>query len=310
MKAFDTVQSALGFVRQQTAHIEAEVYRYKYPSITYSELIPVDSSAPKWIKTYTYRSMDSVGLPKWIAGAGQDIPLVDMRREEVEKPVFMGALGYRYSLEEINQAAMLGIDLDGDSVFAVREGYEQFIETLAFDGAPEKNFIGFLSSAAVTAVSAPNGSGVSPLWANKTPDEVLKDINAILSGIHTATLTVEMADTVLLPAAQLNDISSRRLTDGTMTIRQFIESANVYTARSGRPLTIREQRRLSNKGAGATARMVAYRRDPTVVKLHLPMPLEFLEKFAWLLEVVTPAAFRTGEVNLRRPGACRYMDGI
>ena len=311
MRAFDTVQQALGFARAQTAHIEAGVYRRKYPAILYPTLIPVDTSAPPWIKTYTYRSMDSVGLPKWISGGAQDIPLVDVYREEIEKPVFGAALGYKYTLEEINQARMLGIPLESDKVFAVREGYEQFMEILAFDGAPEKNFIGFFSIAAVTAVTAPNGVGGTATWATKTGHEILADINAALTGIVTSTLTVEMGDTVLVPQAQFNLIASKPVSaDGEMTVLEFIKKSNVYTATTGRPLDIRAARKLAGKGAGATDRMMAYRRDPEVVKLHHPMPLQFLQMFPWLLEVFVPAMFRTGEVNMRRPGAARYMDGI
>lgn len=310
MQLFDSPQAALGFTRQQTAHIETEVYRTQYPEITYAQLIPVDSSAPEWIKTYVYRSTDAVGLPKFVSGGAQDIPFADVNRSETEKPVYMAALGYRYTLEEINQARMLGIPLESDKVFAVREGYEQFMEGLAFDGDTEKNWLGFFSQTSVTAVSAPNGAAAASEWSTKTPDEILADVNTILTGLHTASLTVEMADTLLLPTAQFTDIASRRLTDTGQTVLEFIQRANVYTATTGRALDIRSQRRLAGKGAGATDRMMAYRRDPQVVRMHLPMPLQFLQAFPWLMEVIVPAMFRMGEVNVRRPGACRYMDGI
>ena len=57
--------------------------------------------------------------------------------------------------------------------------------------------------------------------------------------------------------------------------------------------------------------MVAYRRDPTVVKMHLPMPYRFLKP--WQVGPIiweVPGIFRFGGVDFRRPGAARYMDGL
>ena len=57
--------------------------------------------------------------------------------------------------------------------------------------------------------------------------------------------------------------------------------------------------------------MVAYRRSPEVLKMHVPMPFRFLP--AWqvgpiLFEV--PGIFRLGGVDIRRPKSVRYLDGI
>lgn len=56
--------------------------------------------------------------------------------------------------------------------------------------------------------------------------------------------------------------------------------------------------------------MVAYRRDPGVVKIHVPMPLRWLQAEQRLLKYEIPGIFRLGGVEVRRPGAMRYLDGI
>jgi hypothetical protein len=56
---------------------------------------------------------------------------------------------------------------------------------------------------------------------------------------------------------------------------------------------------------------VAYKRDPRVLKLHLPMRHRFLP--VWQTGPITfdvPGIFRTGGTEIRRPGAVRYFDGI
>lgn len=67
---------------------------------------------------------------------------------------------------------------------------------------------------------------------------------------------------------------------------------------------------LETAGAGSTHRMVAYRRSPDVVKMHVPMPLRWLQAEQRLLKFEVPGIFRLGGVEVRRPGAMRYLDGI
>ena len=156
-----------------------------------------------------------------------------------------------------------------------------------------------------------DGDGDSPAWSDKTADQVLRDVNGILTGMYTASLTVELADTLLLPVAAFTAIATRRIPDTTMTILQFLQQYNVYTAQTGQSLTIRAVRGLEDAGSGSSGRMVAYRRDPQVLKLHLPMPHRFLEaERTGPLRYDVPGIFRTGGVEIRRPGAVRYADHV
>jgi hypothetical protein len=57
--------------------------------------------------------------------------------------------------------------------------------------------------------------------------------------------------------------------------------------------------------------MIAYRKDPEIIKIHVPMPHRFLP--VWQrgpLVYDVPGIFRTGGLEIRRPGAMRYVDGI
>ena len=57
--------------------------------------------------------------------------------------------------------------------------------------------------------------------------------------------------------------------------------------------------------------MIAYRRDPEVLRFHLPMDHRFGEPMRPApYYYVVPGMFRTGGLEVRLPGAMRYMDGI
>ena len=307
----DAMQASLGFAQKQTAHIEAGVYALRYPELNYAELIPVDTSAGEWSKSVTYYSMDGAGKAEWINGNGKDIPVVGVSMEQHETQVYTAGIGYSYGFEEVNQARLLGISLDATKAGYARRAYEQLVYDVALNGDAQKGFMGLYDYTGVPAASVPaDGTGASTTWATKTPDQIVRDINALLTGLVTATKETELADTLVLPTERFNTIASTRMTDTAMTILEFIQRANVYTAQTGQPLVIRGKRGLLTKGSGGTARMIAYRRSPEVLKLHIPMPHRFLPVQIEGLQFTVPGVFRLGGLDIRLPKAVNYGDGI
>lgn len=301
----DAMQTNLGFVQSQTAHVEAGVYAMRFPSIRYPGLIPVDTSAPEWIKTVDYYSMDISGTAGWTADRAKDLNMVGVELGKSSSNVFMADIGYDYGLEEVNQAAGLGMNLPGEKAAAARTIYERTVDNIAFTGDDEKGWSGLFNSAAVIAEAAPTGG-----WATATEDQILADINAVITGVFTNTNEIAMADTLILPSVKYQYIASKRLGDTGMTILEFIQKANAYTAETGQKLNIRSSRGLNTAGVGDTSRMVAYRNSPEVLKMHIPMRHRFLPVQIDGLTYQVPGIFRLGGLDIRLPREVRYMDGI
>lgn len=92
---------------------------------------------------------------------------------------------------------------------------------------------------------------------------------------------------------------------------EWIKKNNLYTTETGQPLLIRGVRGLDTAGASGNGRAIAYTRTPDVVKIHLPMPHRFLP--VWQTGPIVfdvPGIFRIAGLEIRRPGAFRYMDGV
>lgn len=305
MKMFDA-QAALGFVISQTSHIETQVNETVYPDIQYQNLVPVDTSAHPFTKTVAYYSSDKFGEAKWINGNAGDIPLAGTELSKHETSVYTAGIGYGYGWEEINQAQMLGRNLAADDAMAARRAYEEMVDRVALSGDSTKGFEGLINNSSVTADAALNGT-----WASATEDEILADINEALQDVQDATLYTSTADTLLLPYAKLNYLATTRLGDTQGTILSFLRTNNVYTATSGGALTIRAVRGLETAGSGSSNRMIAYRRDPMVLKMHIPMPHRFMPAYQKNpLYIEVPGVFRLGGLDIRRPKEVRYKDGI
>lgn len=307
----DAMAANLAYAVKQTAYVEAGVYKIKYPDLDYASLIPVDTSAPEWIKTVTYFSMDGAGKARWINGNSKDIPVVGTSMEQFETSVYTAGVGYNYGLEEINTARLLGMDLPSDKASYAKRAYEEMVYNISFTGDLDKGFEGLFNYTGVpSAAVAADGTGSSPLWANKTPELIMRDINDLIAGVQVATGTVAMADTLILPYQRLNTLTTRMVPYSSQTIFGWISENNVYTANTGRPLTFRGKRGLETAGAGSTYRMIAYRRSPEVLKLHIPMPHQFLPVQIEGLQFVVPGIFRLGGLDIRLPKEVRYADGI
>jgi hypothetical protein len=310
---FVDAQQALGFLISQTTHIEAQVYRTQYPDIQYPNLVPVDSSANEWARSVTYFSMDRVGKAKWLSNGGGDIPYADVNRMKGETQIEMAGIGYEYAIDELGYAALVpGSNLSAERAMAARRAYEEFVEVVAFTGDADKNWKGLINYTGINRVDAAGtGAGNSTYWADKTADQIVQDINDALQGIYSGTKTVEMADTVLLPIDGMALLANSRVPNTMASALDFITKYNVYTAQTGQALTIRGVLGLENAGNSNKGRMVCYRKDPSVLKMHIPMPHRFLpvwQRNALSFEV--PGIFRLGGLEIRRPKAVTYVDGI
>jgi hypothetical protein len=308
---FADAQQALGFLVSQTAHIEPVVEETRYPDIQYPAVIPVDTSAHEWAKSVTYYSMNKVGAAGWFHHYSKDLHVADSERSKHEVGIEMAEIGYRWTLEELGLAMKVGENLSADRAVAARRAYEEFVDRIAIRGDSSKNFTGIINRTDVTTSWAAAGASGNSDWEGKTADEILRDVNDALTGVYSDSLTTEIADTVLLPVEALTLIATKRLGDTNMTVLQFLKANNVYSHISGKELTIRAVRGLENAGENDAGRMVVYRRDPSVLKMHLPMTHRFLP--VWQtgpLVFDVPGIFRLGGLEIRRPGAIRYVDGI
>lgn len=306
-------QQALSFLVQQASIIEPQVYQTQYPEITYSSLIPVDTSANEWAKSVTFFGADRVGAAAWFHHTASDMRYADINKTKYEVGIEMAGIGYRYTLEELGFAQMVpGTNLSADRADAARRAAEEFIDQVAWLGDSAKGWEGFLNNSAVDRADVTaDGTGSSRLWADKTADQMIRDVNAGLTGIWTGTNTVEMADTILLPPESLVALSTARLSNTSDNALSYLAKYNTYTLQTGRALTIRSNIGLTTAGSNSTRRMVVYRKDPGVVKMHVPMKHRFLPVWQtgpMIFDV--PGIFRIGPVEIRRPKAVRYYDGI
>src|SRR5690606_36708556 len=108
----------MSFSLSQPTHTERQVDEVKSPKRTYAGTIPVETSAPEWAPIVAVASVDARGELAFVGSQSNDINRADVGYKMGTHPVHTAALGYGYSLEEINQARMMGMNLSADKASA------------------------------------------------------------------------------------------------------------------------------------------------------------------------------------------------
>lgn len=316
----------LQFLRQQTHVLSARAFNVEYDLVDYQSLVPVNTDYPEWASGVDFQVGDMVGAAKWQSGWGEDVPKADVRLLSLGVDFAMYAVGYDYNVEEIGKAQFAGYPLTARKAIAARQAADIFCAETALYGGGHPGWTGLINKAGVTpTVSPANGTGSARNWfdangvALKTPEQIVAEMNALLMGAPNATgvLSSLLGNTLLLPplAYQGIALTPYGVTAPNMTILQWFMANNIYTTRTGQPLTIRELPALATAGTGSgvvgQGRAVGYRNSLDAMEFPMPMPYNFLDVHQHgPLQWQIPGIGRVGQLTEIRGGAIRYTDGV
>ncbi|WP_066045946.1 MULTISPECIES: DUF2184 domain-containing protein [Sphingomonadales] len=311
---FSDAQVGYAFLTPQLHRIEAEVYMTRYPSYDITPFMPVITDGDMWdVGTLVY-SMDNVGHAEFMAGGTFDVPYASTQMSQATRNFHLAAIGYEWNTQELQRAAKLGRSLSSDKAQAAVMAADRFIYGIAMTGrnakgVDEKGWTGFTNASGVTSAQvAADGTSSSRLWTAKTPAQILRDINAALTAVETGTRETSIADTLVLPTSAYNYIATTPRADGSdMTVLSYLRANNVF----GPNLTILKSRALETAGTGSTTRLVAYERNPQVLRFLLPAPHQFLPAFQKSsLTYEVAGLMNVGGLDVRLPKAIVYRDSF
>lgn len=249
-----------------------------------------------------------------VGGATDVISLVQANINKDVYKVFTWAQGMKIPFVDSQKFQTVGRSIDSILDRGVRLNYNKSVDQLVYRGFTSVGFTGLVNDANIVRSTAPNGAAGSPLWQNKTVDEILWDVNKTLTEAWAASEYDESAipNHLLLPPDKYAYIVSTRIgTSGNENILDYLLRNNLATNRGGN-LYIAPCRWCSGAGTGNTDRMVAYVNDRDKVYFDLPVPLTraMTQPVALQFAYITIYAAQMGQVKWLYYQPARYMDGI
>lgn len=294
------------FFQRQLEEIDTRLFETKYGALEAVQLVQTKSLNPG-AESYTFRRYDARGQAKIMSNYAIGSPRANVNGVESTSKVKSVRAHYGYNIQEIRAAAMAQVPLDPMSAMAARRMIDEALNKIGLLGDTEHGLIGLFNQPNAQTYTVPaDGTGASALWANKTADQILRDLFGIVDQIPQNTNEIEKPKRLLMSYSRLRFISEKKVStagDGTMSVLDYF--------RSKKPeIEVRGALFLDTAGAGSTQRMVAYDPNPMNQEWLVPIPFETFPTVLQGMEYVTECHARVGGVVSRYPLSMAYGDGI
>lgn len=296
----------VAYFQRQLLAIATKTYDKRYPDLKGRMLVPVNNEVAAGMELYAFQQYEPVGRAKIVSSAAMDLPRVDVVGREDQTRIRQVGDKYGYTTKEVRAAKKTQSDLPSKKASAAREAIEQKLDHVIAVGDTEWGLLGLLNQTAATVYTIPaDGTGSSALWSAKTPALILRDLNGIVTNAVNLTKEAFAPDTMVLPVDKYNLIATTPWSaNSDTTILQHFLGNNPYIKQ------VIPWHYCTGAGAGATDRMVVYKKDPD--NLEAIIPLEFTQYEATMknLNYEIPCEAETGGVVLYRPLSMNYGDGF
>jgi len=233
---------------------------------------------------------------------------IDMERKTAA--TFVWAEAVQKTVIELAQAAKLGRNLDATLLDALNMKKNVDTQNQVYTGDVLQNIKGLVNSTLITATDvALNAGATSRLWINKTDDEILQDLNTLLTAAWAQTGYTVMPRRLGLPPAKFAYLVSRKIVNGSMSIAKYLAENSIAMTTNGAPLELVPMRELTGAGVGPTDRMIAYTKRKDFVRIPMSPMLSTPVQYKDLYQRVVYYC-RFGTMEFPKPETLRYADGF
>lgn len=293
-------------------YVMSRLFDVKHREMLATSLFPVNTEAGNGNTAITWRQYDAYGVAAIIHNYASDFPRADVAGAENTIPIRSIGQAYGWSIQEIRTAIVSGLRLDFTKARKAKEFIDQLIDKLAWLGDSRYNiqgFIGYPGNTEYTLLA--DGTGGLKTWISKTPDQILRDVNKLVAAVVTTTNNIEKPDTLLLPLDQYQYCATTfRSSTSDLTILDAILRTSPYIKQIVPVPELQAAGAGAVDGVGGLARMYVYKKDPTCLELHLPVPFEqFAPQLKNMEQVVNCHARIAGLVEYY-PLSVAFADGL
>lgn len=208
----------------------------------------------------------------------------------------------------------IGRSLDDILDKGIRLNFQKTVDLNVYKGFASVGTYGLVNDPNVTVAAVANGAAGTPAWNTKTPDEILVDINQVMTDGWAASeydLT-GMPNHILIPPSQYAYIVTTKVSAaGNMSILEYLLQNNIGK-NQGVDLQILPSRWCTGAGAAGKDRMVAYVNDEDRVHFDMTVPLSraMTQPSVGDLAYLTAFVAQIGQVKFLYYQPPQYRDGI
>jgi hypothetical protein len=261
---------------------------------------------------------NGIGTGKaWIGKNTDQISGIALDIAKVPNPLRPWALELKYTVLELESAAKVGRPVDQQKFEGLQLKHQMDIDEQVYIGDTTTNDKGLLNNANVTPVNFVAGAVGATQWNQKSPDEILADVNTALTTVWAASGWAVVPSRILIPPAQFGYISTAKVSNaGNVSILKYIQDNSLLTTTGKGKLDILPVKWAIGAGVGGTIgttgtvdRLAVYTKD--IKRVRYPMTL--LQRTPVQYDSIYHKATyfcRLGVVEVVYPETIGYFDGL
>jgi hypothetical protein len=292
------------FFLRELEQIKARTFEVEYAPLASTRLIPIDSSTSPGAMTVTYSQYDSTGIAKIISNYADDLPTADARGRQYTSNLKSIGNSFIISIDDIRAAQFAGKPLEQRKANAALLAHLQLMNKLAFFGDATAGITGWLTNGTISNAFVAGGDVNARLWVNKTPIEILFDLNDAISFIIDSTNGVEQPNVIAIPITQYQYISSTPFSNvSDVTILDFF-------LRTNPGVTVEWANELKGAFTGGTDGLIAYDRSINKFWQEIPQVFEMFPPQWHALAYSIPCHSKHGGTIVAYPQSQVFRRGI
>ena len=297
MRTYDqrTIDSTGAFLIGQLEQLDRTIHE-PLQDFTWSRDINTrtDVTIAHDFSSFTNTALASVGginptKKAFISKDSSTLPNVAVDIGKTASPLIPWGLELQYTIFELESAMLTtGGSIDEQKFYALKNKHQQDTDIQVYLGDTDiPNAYGLLNSPQVAASAvAANGTGSSTLWINKTPSQILQDVNALITSVWTSSGFKKCPRKLLLSPVVYGYLATTVVsTAGSVSILTYLEQNSISLRVNGKALEILPSKWCSGTGNGnplgvyTTDMMIAYTQEFELVRFPMvPMvglPVQF-----------------------------------
>lgn len=250
------------------------------------------------------------------AGGANGVPLVQASLDKGLYKAHVFAAALRVMFVDMQKSNQIGRSLDQLLSGGVRRTYDKHMDENVYLGFEDYGTTGLVNNPDATeSTVAGNGAATpSTKLKDKTPEQILADVNAALTAAWAAAEydPEAMPNHILLPYEQYSHLLTTKVTElATETILDYLLKNNAAT-KNGGSLFIGATRYCKGAGTGGTDRMVVYVNRERFIKMEELVPLARIMTGPNVANVCYDTAYMANisQVQVFYPQTLTYWDGI
>ncbi|MGM9572344.1 MAG: DUF2184 domain-containing protein [bacterium] len=314
----NAVSSGLAFLQSELEKLDP-LLREPLTSTTYPRDIEIESGGG-WVEATSVMNVNygvTGGQVDAIGGIQNNIRRIQADFSKDLYKVLPYEISVSVKIQDQLRGGVTGRSIEQVYDSGVRLDFDKFMDINVYKGQKDYGTTGLVNAPQITAVAVAIGAGSKTTWRDKTPEEILNDIDdAIVSAWAAAQYdNSAIPNHILIDPANFAYINRKIITvngvAGGMSLLKYLKENNIATAK-GVDLFIGECRFCEGAGTGGTNRMICYVNEKRFVGMDVPVPLSRVMTQPNINTATYDSLYmaNVGQVKIHYTEPFIYRDGI